>query len=192
MYSETEIKIEDCGTEGCEDGGCVVTDPCGEDLDGDGVGENCDDCPGVKGKVKFNGCRCPGVPDNYGYDDCMWYEGSISFQEQKKLQIDAEIEYTKEKCDELGKKILKLKILGAICGASFVASWILTIFTGPLGKAAATLLGGALATTGSIAGTLTWLKDKFSAYKDDLIIERQDTSLRISKLYTDKGDCGCN
>ena len=55
----------------------------GDDLDGDGVGENCDECPGVKGKVEYNGCRCPGVPDDYGYDDCKYYEGSINFQEQK-------------------------------------------------------------------------------------------------------------
>ena len=59
------------------------SDPCGDDLDGEGVGENCDECPGVKGKVEYNGCRCPGVPDDYRWDDCKYYEGSINFQEQK-------------------------------------------------------------------------------------------------------------
>ena len=64
------------------------SDPCGDDLDGDGVGENCDECPGVKGKVEYNGCRCPGVPDDYGYDDCMWWQGKYNFLKEKEQRLN--------------------------------------------------------------------------------------------------------
>lgn len=76
----------------------VVTppDPCGEDLDGDGIGEKCDDCPGVKGKIKYNGCRCPGVPDNYEHDDCEWYEGSIAYQNKKIAELKDLVNYEED------------------------------------------------------------------------------------------------
>ncbi len=45
-YTDTEIKIKDCEG-GCSNGGCIVN-PCGEDKDGDGIGDNCDNCPGVR------------------------------------------------------------------------------------------------------------------------------------------------
>ncbi|RLF96763.1 hypothetical protein DRN58_09440, partial [Thermococci archaeon] len=99
-YTDTEIKIKDC-EEGCSNEGCIVN-PIDNDPDQDGVpNDGTDWCPEIKGHPLNHGCpRCPEVPENYGYDDCKWYEylirgeeGHLSYLE---VEIKAETEYKEE------------------------------------------------------------------------------------------------
>ncbi len=76
--------------------------PIDNDPDQDGVpNDGTDWCPEIKGHPLNHGCpRCPEVPENYGYDDCKWYEylirgeeGHLSYLE---VEIKAETEYKEE------------------------------------------------------------------------------------------------
>jgi len=198
-YTEVEKKRKDCEV-GCNNGGCVVG-PCGEDRDGDDVGENCDNCPGVFNPNQFDWDE-DGVGD--ACDDCKYaigpkknngcpagckswrcYQGTINSQCEKiKLNWKPLYDQCEKGIDrgKLGEKI------GGFLTAVFGFSATISAKSGNAPFAA--IFSGGAGSTGYITTKISGVKDDFYDLKEEVVYQQNVCWSKIKDAYYEAKLCG--